>query len=78
LIDTRWHSSLLYVLSFREADCVTDHYLVVAEVRERLAVSKQRVQKFDVKRFNLNHLIKLEIRKKYQLEISKTFAALEN
>jgi hypothetical protein len=30
------------------ADCDTDKYLVVAKVRERLAVRKQSAQKFDV------------------------------
>ncbi|PNF21381.1 hypothetical protein B7P43_G15471 [Cryptotermes secundus] len=40
LIDRRWHSSVLDVRSFRAADCDTDHYLVVAKVRERLAVNK--------------------------------------
>jgi hypothetical protein len=40
LIDRRLHSSTLDVRSFREPDCDTDHYLVVAKVRERLAVSK--------------------------------------
>ena len=29
-------------------DCDTDHYLVVAKVRESLAVSKQVAQEFDV------------------------------
>jgi len=29
LIDKRWHSGVLDVRSFREADCDTDHYLVV-------------------------------------------------
>jgi hypothetical protein len=33
---------------FRVADCDTDHYLVVAKVRERLAVSKEAAQKCDV------------------------------
>jgi len=41
LIDRRWHSSVLDVRSFRGADCDTDHYLVFAKVRERLAVNKQ-------------------------------------
>ena len=41
LIDRRRQSSILDVRSFRGADCYTDHYLVVANVRERLAVSKQ-------------------------------------
>jgi len=41
LIERRWRSSILDARSFREADCDTDHYLVVAKARERLAVSKQ-------------------------------------
>ena len=41
LIDRRWHSSVLDVRSFRGADFDTDHYLVIAKVRERLAVGKQ-------------------------------------
>ena len=40
LIDRRRQSSILDVRSFRGANCDTDHYLVVAKVRERLAVSK--------------------------------------
>jgi len=52
LIDRRWHSIILDVRSFRRTDCDTDQYLVVAKVRERLAVSKQAAQKFDVERFN--------------------------
>ena len=49
MIDRRRQSSILDVRSFRGAGCVTDHYLVVAKVRERLAVSKQTVQKVDGK-----------------------------
>jgi hypothetical protein len=38
------------------ADCDTDHYLVVAKVRERLAENKQATQKFDGERINLRKL----------------------
>jgi len=65
LIDRRWHLSILDVRSFRVVDCDTDHYLVVAKFRERLAVSKQAAQKFDGERFNLRNLNELEVRKKY-------------
>ena len=40
LIDMRWHSSVLDVQSFKGADCDTDHYLMTAKVRKRLAVGK--------------------------------------
>jgi len=40
LMQRRWDSSTLKVRSFRGGDCDTDHYLLDANVRERLAVSK--------------------------------------
>jgi endonuclease/exonuclease/phosphatase family metal-dependent hydrolase len=40
LEDRRRHSNVLDVRSFRTADCDSDHYLVVAKVRERLALNK--------------------------------------
>ena len=62
--------------SFRGVDCDTDHYLVVAEVMERLAVSEQEAQKFDGEKFNLWKLNVLQVRKQYQIEITNRFAAL--
>ena len=51
---------------------------MVAKVRERLAVSKQITQKFDVERFNIRRLNTLQVRKQSQNEIKNRFAALEN
>jgi hypothetical protein len=76
LIDRRWHSSILNVRNFRGADCDTDHYLVVAKVKERLAVRKQAAQKSDGERFNLRKLNDLEVRKQYQIEIKNRYAGL--
>jgi endonuclease/exonuclease/phosphatase family metal-dependent hydrolase len=53
LIDRRRHSGILDVRPFRAVDCDTDHYLVVAKIRERLAVSKQTTQRVYMERFNL-------------------------
>ena len=68
--------SILDARSFRGPDCDTDHYLVVAKVRERLAVRKHGAQKIDVEKFNLRKLSELEVRKQYQIKISNRFAAL--
>jgi len=70
LIYGKWYSSILDVRIFRGADYDTDHYLVVAKVREILAVSIQAAQKFDGERFNTRELNELEVSKQYQIEIT--------
>ena len=51
---------------------------MVAKLRERLAVNKKAAQKFEGERFNLRKLHELEVKEKYQIEITNRFAALEN
>jgi hypothetical protein len=55
-----------------------DHYLVVAKIRERLAVNRQEWYKFYMERFNLKKLNEVEGKEKYRIEVSKRFAALED
>src|SRR5215469_147361 len=69
LIDRRRHSSILDVRCFRGDDCDSDHYLVVAKLRERLAVRKQAAKKFDGERFNLRKLSELEVKNSIRLRL---------
>jgi hypothetical protein len=78
LIDKRRHSNILDVRSFRGADCDTDHYLAVAKLRERISVSKQARQNFNSERFDLKKQDDVEVKEKYQVEISNIYATLES
>jgi hypothetical protein len=51
---------------------------VVAKVRERLAVSKQRTHRVHMERFNFKKLNEVEGKEQYRVEISNRFAALED
>jgi hypothetical protein len=68
LKDRRRHSSVLDFRSCRAADCDLDHSLVVAKVREKLAVSKQTAHIFHVERFDLKKLNKVEGKDQYRAE----------
>jgi hypothetical protein len=52
--------------------------LVVAKVRERLAVIKRAAQKIDTKRFNDKELNERDVKEQCQVTIRHKFAALEN
>ncbi|PNF28474.1 hypothetical protein B7P43_G15230, partial [Cryptotermes secundus] len=69
LRDRRRNLSILDVRLFRVADCHTDHCLVVANVREKLAVSKQTTQRVHIERFNVKKLNAVEGKEQYRVEI---------
>jgi predicted RNA binding protein with dsRBD fold (UPF0201 family) len=50
----------------------------VAKLRGRISVSKRVKQKFDLERFELKMIDDVEVKEKYQVEISNRFAALRN
>jgi hypothetical protein len=77
LVDRRRHSNVLDVRSFRAADCDSDHYLVVAKVRERLAMNK-RSHRFHMEGFSPKKLNDVEDKEQYHVEVSSKFAALED
>jgi hypothetical protein len=54
------------------ADCYTDHYLVVAKVRENPAVNKQISHRFHMEKLN-----EVEGNEQYRIEVSNRFPALE-
>jgi hypothetical protein len=51
---------------------------VVAKVRERLAVNKQRSHRLHMERFNLKKLNDVEGKEQFLVEISNRFAALKD
>jgi hypothetical protein len=75
VVDRRRHSNVLDVRSFRAADCEYDHYLVVAKVRERPAVNKQRSHGFDMERFNLKKLNDVKSKEQFRVEVSNRFGS---
>jgi hypothetical protein len=78
LIDKRRHSNILDVHFFRGANCDTVHYLVMEKLREKVSESKRARQNSDLERFDLKRLDDIEVKEKYQVDISNRFAALES
>jgi hypothetical protein len=66
LVERRRHSNVLNVRSFWATDCDSDHYLVVEKVRERLAVNKQKSQRFHMESFNFKKLNEVKGKEQYR------------
>jgi hypothetical protein len=58
---------MLYVRSFKGADCDTTQCTVVAKLKEIISIRKRERRKFD----------DVEVKERNQVEISNRFAALE-
>jgi hypothetical protein len=78
LVDRRRHSNVHDVPSYRAADRDSDHYLVVENVKERLAINKQNSHRFHIERINLKKLNEVEGKEQLRVEVSNRFAALED
>jgi hypothetical protein len=86
VIGRRGHSSILDVRSFRAADCDTGHYLVIAKIRERLGVNKEKslipqslIQSVhSVSVHSVSRSYEAEIKEKYYVEASNMFEALKD
>jgi hypothetical protein len=68
LVDRQRYSNVLHVQLFRATDCDSDHYWMVAKVRDRRALNKQRSHRLHMERFN----------EQFRVEVSNRFAALEH
>jgi hypothetical protein len=67
MCDFSWELTVMPLINWR-----------LQKLRERLLVSKQGAQNFDVERFSFKQLGELDVRKKYQIKISDRLPALEN
>ena len=62
----------------QQQTCDTHQYLVAANVRERLPVSKQGAQENYMEKFNLKKISYWEIRTEQHIKISNMIADMEN
>jgi phosphoribosyl-AMP cyclohydrolase len=72
IVDTsrRRRSVVLDIRSFRTADCDTDHYLVVAKVKDKLEASEKTKHRPYIKEFNLKKLSALKDKDQYRVKVS--------
>jgi endonuclease/exonuclease/phosphatase family metal-dependent hydrolase len=71
-IRKKWRRSLLDVRSYSGADIASDHHLVVAQLRLKLAANKLSGQRVTRKKFNIEKLSHGETRKKFEEELKKS------
>jgi len=77
LIDKRRHTNIFDVRSYRGADLDSDHFLVIAKVRFRLALDRKTKRPDPIIHFNLDKLKTESEELNYQVEISNRFQILQ-
>lgn len=75
-ISKQWRKSLLDVRARRGADCGSDHHLVTADVRLKVASHKAQLNRTQ-KRLDSDRLKTKETAKEFSLKLQNSFAALE-
>jgi hypothetical protein len=70
-ISKKWRS-LLDVRSYKGADVASDHYLVVAQIKLKLAANRSPNQRVIRKKFNIEKLNQRETRKKFEEELKNS------
>jgi hypothetical protein len=68
-ISKKWRRLLLDLRSYRGADVASDHYLVVAQLKLKLAANRSSNQQVIRKKFNMEKLNHKEIRKQFEEEL---------
>ena len=68
----KWKRSLLDVHSYTGADVASDHHLVVAQIRLKLAINKISSQRITWKKFNIGKFTLGETRKKFEEELKES------
>ena len=71
-ISKKWRRSLLDVRSYRGADVASDHHLVVAQLRLKLAANKALGQRMTWRKLNIEKFNHGETRKKFKEELKKS------
>jgi len=68
-ISKKWRRSLLDVRSYRGTDVASDLYLIVAQLKLKLAANRSSNQRVIRKKFNIEKLNQRETRKNFEEEL---------
>ena len=74
-ISKKWRSSLLDTRNRRGADCGSDHHLVTADIRLKIASNQKQLEKRQ-KRYNTDKLKNKETKREFNLELKNRFERL--